>query len=103
MLSSSRSQAPRAPPAPHGGGHTPHGFDPIGPISQGITGRAARAQPRAAADPVYLAFDLPPQPALAFHREDLEFDAGGSGIDDEDRIHGVHAAAIGARRRRASA
>ncbi len=57
---------------------------------------AARAQSRAAADSVHLSLDLPPQPALAFHREDLKLHAGGTGIDDEDRIHGAHAAATGA-------
>ena len=87
----------------HRGRHIRHRLDRIGPVGQRIAGRAAGAQSRTAADPVHLALDLPLQPALAFHREDLKLDAGGAGIDDEDRVHGDHAAAIGALRRRALA
>jgi hypothetical protein len=46
---------------------------------------------------------LPTQPAIGIQREQLELDARGAGVDDEDRIHGDQAAALIARRRRASA
>ena len=87
----------------HRGRNIRNGLDRIGPVGQRITGRAIRAQSRTAADSIHLSLDLPLQPALAFHREDLKLHAGGTGIDDEDRIHGDHAAAIGALRRRALA
>ena len=87
----------------HRGRHVRYCLDRKDPVSHGIAARAAGAQPRAAADAVDLALDLPSQPALAFHRKDLELHAGRAGIDDEDRIHGAHAAAIGVLLRRASA
>jgi hypothetical protein len=40
---------------------------------------------------------------LAINAEDLKFEAGGTRVDDKDYIHGVHAAATAAFRRRASA
>ena len=87
----------------HGGWHICHAFDRIGAVGQRIAFRPAGPQAGPAADPIHLALDLPPQPTLAIHREDLEFDAGGTSIDDQDRVHGDHAAAMGVLRRRASA
>ena len=80
----------------HGGGNVSDRFDRIGAVGHGIAGCAAGAQPRAAADAVHLSLDLPPQFAIALNREDLKLDAGGAGIDDEDGVHGAHAAATGA-------
>ena len=87
----------------HRGRNIRNGLDRISPVGQRITGGTIRAQSRTAADSIHLSLDLPLQPALAFHREDLKLHAGGAGIDDEDCIHGDHAAAIGALRRRALA
>jgi hypothetical protein len=87
----------------HRGRNIGNAFDRIGPIGQRIAVETAGPQPRPAADAIHLSLDLAPQPAFAFDREDLKLDAGGTGIDDEDRIHGDHAAAIGVVLRRASA
>src|SRR5215212_4917339 len=87
----------------HRGRHIANGLDRIGPVRQRIAGRPGGAQSWTSTNPVHLSLDLPPQTALAFHREDLELHAGGAGIDDKDRVHGGHAAAIGVIRRRASA
>jgi hypothetical protein len=83
----------------HRGRHIRHLLDRIGSVRQRIAAWTTGAKPRAAADAVHLALDLPPQSALAFHREDLELHAGGAGIDDEDRVHGSHAAIAVLRRR----
>src|SRR5262245_5265437 len=72
--------------------HIGNALDRIGPIRQRPSIRTAGSQPRASADPVHLALDLPLEPAVAVDREDLELHAGGSGIDDKDGIHGDHAA-----------
>src|SRR3954466_14524831 len=77
------------------------GLERIGTVGNRIDARASRLQSRTATDAVDLALDLPPQRALALDRKDLEFDTGGTGIDDEDRIHGSHAATFGACWRRA--
>src|SRR6185437_6384891 len=65
--------------------------------------RPARTQSRPAADAVHLTLDLTLQAAFALHVKHLKLDARGTGIDHKDGVHGVHAAAIGALRRRASA
>ena len=87
----------------HGSGNVCHRLGRIRPLCERIAGRPAGAQPRASADPVHLSLDLPPQPAVALHPEDLKFYAGGAGVDDKDGVHGTHAAATGAWRRLASA
>src|ERR1043166_1026109 len=80
----------------HGGWNIGDRFDLIGTVRQRIAVWSARAKPGTGADAVHLSLDLPPQPAPAFHLEYLKLHAGGSGIDDKDRVHGGHAAAIGA-------
>lgn len=85
----------------HRGRNIRHRLDRIGAIRKRIAGGATRAQTRAAADPIHLPFQLSPQYSFALDRVDLELDAGGAGIDYKDGVHRVHAAMVGARRRRA--
>lgn len=71
-------------------------FDRIDAVGQGFVVRIARPQARTTANAIQLALDLPPQSPLPFDRKDLELDARGACIDDEDGIHGDHAATVGA-------
>ncbi|MGX1292884.1 hypothetical protein AB7M75_002792 [Bradyrhizobium ottawaense] len=87
----------------HGGGHIGHSFNRIGAIGQRIAARTAGAQARAAADAVHLSLDLTPERTVAQCRIDLKLDARRAGIDDQDRVHGDHAATDGAFWRRACA
>ena len=64
---------------------------------------AYRAEARPRADSFHLALDQTFEVCGCLDREDLEFHARRAGVDDEDRIHGVHAAGSAAMRRRASA
>ena len=59
----------------HRGRYIRHDIDRIDPVSQRITGWAVGTQARTAADSVHLALDLPAQPALAFHSENLKLHA----------------------------
>jgi hypothetical protein len=61
------------------------------------------AKPRLRADAIDLPLDEPMQFFARGDIKDLEFDAGGAGIDDQNRIHGRHAAGKVAARRRAAA
>jgi len=72
----------------HCGRNVRDSLDRIGAIGELIAFRASRAQSRTAANTIHLPLDLAPQRALSLHGEDLELDAGGTRIDDEDRIHG---------------
>jgi hypothetical protein len=85
-----------------GGGQVRDALGRVGLIDQG--GRAVLgAQARARPDAVDLALDEPLQVAGRSGGKDLELEAGGAGIDDEDGVHGDHTAGTAARRRRASA
>jgi hypothetical protein len=64
-----------------------------------MAGTQARPTPNA----IHLPLDLPPKASLSVDRKDLELDAGGTCIDDEDRVHNDHAATVGAFFRRACA
>src|SRR5581483_11820785 len=87
----------------HGSGYIGHGFDRKSAIGQRIATRSVGTQARAAADAVYLSLDLAAEHAIALGRIDLKLDAGGARVDDQDRIHGDHAATVGAFWRRACA
>ncbi len=80
-----------------------NGLDPILAIDQhgGLT--VHRPEFRPAADSIHLPLDRTLQARLAGQGKDLELDARGSGVDNEDRIHRVHAALTIRARRRASA
>lgn len=73
-----------------------HSLDRISPIGHRIAARATCPQTRSAADTVHLSLDLTTKRTVAFDRVDLKLHTGRAGIDDEDRIHGDHAATVGA-------
>ncbi len=75
----------------------------VGAVDQRFCVGAFGAQPRPRADPVHLALDQALEIAASPDLEDLELEARGAGIDDEDRVHGGHAAGTAAVWRRASA
>ena len=80
----------------HRGRNVRDRFYRIDAVGQRIAVRTARPQARTTANAVHLALDMPPKLPLPFNRKDLELDARGTCIDDEDRIHGDHAAIVGA-------
>jgi hypothetical protein len=75
----------------------------IRPVDQRLLVDALRAKTRPRADALDLALDQPAQLLASIRREDLELEARGAGIDDEDRVHGDHAAGKTAAPRRALA
>jgi hypothetical protein len=75
----------------------------IRPVDQRLAIHALGTQARLRADALHLALDQPPQLLGSTRREDLELEAGGTGVDDEERIHGNHAAGKTAAPRRALA
>lgn len=79
------------------------GLDRIRSLGQRLTVRTTRPQPWSAGNAVDLALDLPAKDTLSLDRKDLELDARGTCVDDEDRIHRGHAATVGACWRRALA
>ena len=84
-------------------GDVRNGLDFILAIDQhgGLT--VYRPEFRTAADSIHLPLDRTLQVRLAGHGKNLELDARGSGVDNEHRIHRVHAALTIRARRRASA
>ena len=75
----------------------------VGLVDQELRIGTFGAQLRPRADAVHLPFDQAAQPAVAVRREHLELDTRRAGIDDQDRVHGSHAAGKAVPRRRASA
>src|SRR5262249_2842700 len=62
-----------------------HFISRIGSIDQHAPARIGGLKLRSGSDPLHFAFDLAVQIAALSNGKDLEFDAGGSGIDDKDR------------------
>ena len=73
-------------------------------VDQGLFIRALGLQARSGADAIDLALHQTVKlTTRALDRENLEFQARRSGVDDQNCVHGDHTAATAALRRRASA